>query len=221
MSKIKVDEIVDEAGTGAPSFPNGIPAADLTGTLPAIDGSALTGVGGATSLITDWTDITSGAASFTINFTDDCDVYYIQFQDIKVTGTATNLLFCSRLTDSSDTVISGATDYKFARSYLTSQSVVQTSVFTLAESVVGQSYSGVTQRSALTGAITICNPKSSTAYTSLTQWNLQIRGTNANRNMRLEGFLNSSSKVNNGIVFFEYYGETFVEGKYRVYGVDL
>ena len=54
MSTIKVDTITDEAGTGAPDFPNGmtgsaasltaIPAAQLTGTLPAIDGSALTGV---------------------------------------------------------------------------------------------------------------------------------------------------------------------------------
>ena len=54
MSTIKVDTITDEAGSGAPDFPNGmtgsaasltaIPAAQLTGTLPAIDGSALTGV---------------------------------------------------------------------------------------------------------------------------------------------------------------------------------
>jgi len=52
MSTIKVDTITDEAGSGAPDFPNGmtgsaasltaIPAAQLTGTLPALDGSALT-----------------------------------------------------------------------------------------------------------------------------------------------------------------------------------
>tara|TARA_B110000467_G_scaffold25763_2_gene23164 strand:+ start:1748 stop:2383 length:636 start_codon:yes stop_codon:yes gene_type:complete len=56
MSTIKVDTITDEAGSGAPNFPNGmtgsaasltaIPAAQLTGTLPAIDGSALTGIAG-------------------------------------------------------------------------------------------------------------------------------------------------------------------------------
>ena len=58
MSQIKVDQITDELGTGSPSFPNGVDAADLTGnvdaalltgTLPAIDGSALTGVGGSTT----------------------------------------------------------------------------------------------------------------------------------------------------------------------------
>jgi hypothetical protein len=78
MSTIKVDTITDEAGTGAPDFPQGmtgdgssltglataaqgalattalqasssLPAANLTGTLPAIDGSALTGVGASTT----------------------------------------------------------------------------------------------------------------------------------------------------------------------------
>ena len=77
MSTIKVDTITDEAGSGAPDFPNGmtgngssltglataaqgalastalqssssLAAANLTGTLPAIDGSALTGVGSST-----------------------------------------------------------------------------------------------------------------------------------------------------------------------------
>jgi hypothetical protein len=78
MSTIKVDTITDEAGSGAPDFPNGmtgngssltglataaqgalaatalqssssLTAANLTGTLPAIDGSALTGVGASTT----------------------------------------------------------------------------------------------------------------------------------------------------------------------------
>lgn len=78
MSTIKVDTITDEAGSGAPDFPNGmtgngsaltgiataaqgtladtalqaassLTAANLTGALPAIDGSALTGVGGSTT----------------------------------------------------------------------------------------------------------------------------------------------------------------------------
>ena len=47
MSTIRANSITNSAGTGAPDFPNGItaatiPAANLTGTLPAIDGSALT-----------------------------------------------------------------------------------------------------------------------------------------------------------------------------------
>ena len=52
MSIINVDSISDAAGTGSPSFPNGISgngsamtnltSANLTGALPAIDGSSLT-----------------------------------------------------------------------------------------------------------------------------------------------------------------------------------
>tara|TARA_R110002167_G_scaffold16252_1_gene63870 strand:+ start:94 stop:732 length:639 start_codon:yes stop_codon:yes gene_type:complete len=56
MSTILVDSISDTAGTGSPSFPNGISgngsaltnltSANLTGALPAIDGSSLTGIVG-------------------------------------------------------------------------------------------------------------------------------------------------------------------------------
>lgn len=56
MSTIRANSITNSAGTGAPDFPNGLtdnsnavlntssslPAANLTGTLPALDGSALT-----------------------------------------------------------------------------------------------------------------------------------------------------------------------------------
>jgi hypothetical protein len=52
MSTILVDSISDTAGTGSPSFPNGVAgdgsaltsltSSNLTGALPAIDGSALT-----------------------------------------------------------------------------------------------------------------------------------------------------------------------------------
>ena len=52
MSIINVDSISDAAGTGSPSFPNGmsgngsamtnLTSANLTGALPAIDGSSLT-----------------------------------------------------------------------------------------------------------------------------------------------------------------------------------
>ena len=67
MSIIRADSLKDRSGAGAPSAPNGmnvtgvctattfsgsgasltsLPAAQITGTLPAIDGSNLTGVGG-------------------------------------------------------------------------------------------------------------------------------------------------------------------------------
>tara|TARA_R110000764_G_scaffold51929_1_gene113293 strand:- start:612 stop:1265 length:654 start_codon:yes stop_codon:yes gene_type:complete len=61
MSTIRVDTITDEAGTGAPTFSQGatvtgtlaattltgtLTSSNLTGALPAIDGSALTGIEG-------------------------------------------------------------------------------------------------------------------------------------------------------------------------------
>tara|TARA_B110000211_G_scaffold214765_1_gene256415 strand:- start:2290 stop:2745 length:456 start_codon:yes stop_codon:yes gene_type:complete len=64
MSTIKVDTITDGAGTGAPTFSQGatvtgtlaattltgtLASSNLTGALPAIDGSALTGVGASTT----------------------------------------------------------------------------------------------------------------------------------------------------------------------------
>ena len=54
MSQVRANSITDAAGTGAPDFPNGItaasiPAANLTGSLPAINGSALTNLPAPTS----------------------------------------------------------------------------------------------------------------------------------------------------------------------------
>ena len=64
MSSIKVDTITNGAGTGAPTFSQGatvtgtlaattltgtLASSNLTGALPAIDGSALTGVGASTT----------------------------------------------------------------------------------------------------------------------------------------------------------------------------
>mgnify|MGYP001626865453 CR=1 FL=1 len=62
MSQIKVDTITDELGTGSPSFPNGLNAADLTGALPALDGSALTGVGGGDPVLLGTVATTSGSS---------------------------------------------------------------------------------------------------------------------------------------------------------------
>ena len=99
MSTIKVDTITDEAGTGAPNFPNGmtgsgvnltgiataaqgalaatalqssssLPAANLTGNLPAIDGSALTGVDASTTAGDVGTYAMAGGLTFTSQFGD-------------------------------------------------------------------------------------------------------------------------------------------------------
>ena len=59
MSEIRANSITDAAGTGAPNFPNGmsgsgasltsLPAGQLTGTLPALNGAALTNLPAPTS----------------------------------------------------------------------------------------------------------------------------------------------------------------------------
>ena len=54
MSEVRANSITNAAGTGAPDFPNGItaatiPAANLTGALPAISGAALTNLPAPTS----------------------------------------------------------------------------------------------------------------------------------------------------------------------------
>jgi hypothetical protein len=74
MSTILVDSISDTAGTGSPSFPNGVAgdgsaltsltSSNLTGSLPAIDGSALTGISSAPStadVLTATAGLTAGA----------------------------------------------------------------------------------------------------------------------------------------------------------------
>ena len=71
MSTINVDSISDAAGTGSPSFPNGISgngsamtnltSANLTGALPAIDGSALTGVVGSAQTV----DVFTSSGTYT------------------------------------------------------------------------------------------------------------------------------------------------------------
>lgn len=137
MSTIKVDTITDEVGSGAPDFPNGmtgsgasltgiataaqgalaatalqssssLPAANLTGTLPAIDGSALTGVGGATSVITARTAFTSTAA-LTLSLPTEYDVICIDLYDVKHTMvSAVERIFNMRLGDASSTTITGS-----------------------------------------------------------------------------------------------------------------
>lgn len=66
MSTIRANSITNSAGTGAPDFPNGltsstIPAANLTGSLPAIDGSALTNLPAPTTA--QVLDATAGATA--------------------------------------------------------------------------------------------------------------------------------------------------------------
>lgn len=212
MSKIKVDEIVDEAGTGAPSFPNGIPAADLTGALPAMDGSALTGVGGATTLITDWTDITSGASAVNVNFTEDYFKYVFLFQEVKLQGAATGNRIEARLTDSSGTAISGSDSYQYGTQANTganeSTMILHTSIHG-----VGVSGTGICQT-----YLEVFNPKSSTERTL---FNFQtVRQEFGLSNVLKAGFgFMENLEVNNGITFFGH--DDFDSGRYKVYGVDL
>ena len=127
MSTILVDSISDTAGTGAPSFPNGLagngsgltsltsanltgalPAisgssltslssSSLTGALPAIDGSALTGVGGSTTA--------KAVGTYAFIFIDDTSV---RMGDTYAGNNSTLPSFSDHLgTDNVETVTAG------------------------------------------------------------------------------------------------------------------
>ena len=206
--------------TGASiTAPDGaIDAADLTGTLPALNGAALTGVGGATSLITDWTDITVGAATLTINFTDDNDVYFIELEDVEYDGSATGNYLYGRFTDSSDNVLSVSPSYY--RFQVDNRGTSESSVaFSLTSAIRGQSLS--TPGTAY-GTIEIRNPKSSTAYTKYFSSGFNVQNDDIESPFNFFGQPMGAPAVNNGVVFFNSsVGGNFSSGRYRVYGVKL
>jgi hypothetical protein len=111
MSEIRANSITDAAGTGAPDFPNGLtdnsnavlnsssslPAANLTGTLPAINGSALTDLPGSyTHLGTIAT--TSGAMVTLSGLTlTSYKFLFLVYDVVSFTGTAAMRLAGSNL----------------------------------------------------------------------------------------------------------------------------
>ena len=77
----------DITSTTAPSLVGtnftSLPSASLTGALPAIDGSALTGLSaGATELITAETSWSSGVTSITLSLNSAYDIHVIQTFDV-------------------------------------------------------------------------------------------------------------------------------------------
>ena len=204
-------------GTSITAPDGAIDAADLTGALPAIDGAALTGVGGATSLITDWTDLSTSVSTFTINFTDDNDVYFIEIEDVKYSGSDTDNQLYGRFTDSSDNVIS-ATDsyYRQALNNLGSESI---DAFVFTFSVRGQALS---TPSTAHGVVEIRNPKSSSAYTKYFARGFQVSNNDVEAAQGYFGQTAGVPAVNNGVTFFNKAGGgNYTSGRYRVYGVKL
>jgi hypothetical protein len=141
MSTIKVDTITDEAGSGAPDFPNGMTgngssltglATEAQGALaatalqPALAGvtsvdattvAALgaAGVGGATSVITDRTYFSSVSA-VTLSLDSEYDVICIDLYDVKHSNTSMDLYFNMRLGDGNSTTITGS-EYLYLRDH--------------------------------------------------------------------------------------------------------
>lgn len=214
MSQIKVDAITDELGTGSPSFPNGVDAADLTGTLPALDGSALTGVGGATTLITDWTDIATGASAVNVNFTENYFKYVLLFNEIKMQGSALGLLLSLRLTDSSGTALSGSDSYQYGSR--NSGGLEDTRV-ALMGSVHGVDAAGSMSNQVY---VEIFTPKSSTERTWYHAKAIRQEYGNPAGYQNFWGYM-ENLEVNNGVTLFENGGGTFDSGRYKVYGVNI
>jgi len=69
MSEIRVDNITDEAGTGAPGFPNGITATGAALTDPEITGGIYLGGTGSANFLDDYEE---GTWTPTFNNSDGC-----------------------------------------------------------------------------------------------------------------------------------------------------
>ena len=145
MSIINVDSISDAAGTGSPSFPNGISgngsaltsltSANLTGALPAIDGSALTSLTsgnltGALPAISGaaLTGIAAGGFQFisSIDITNDVQAVFTGFDAAKydsykfvysnvIPATDNTALDMQFSEDGGSTWATGASDYTYLR----------------------------------------------------------------------------------------------------------
>ena len=84
--------------------------ASLDATTVAAIGAA--GVGGATSLITDWTTVSTNASYLEISLTGDYDAITIELRQITVAGSYTDLEIRIRFKDSSGNTINGNNMYK-------------------------------------------------------------------------------------------------------------
>ena len=192
----------------------------LTGTLPAIDGAALTGVGGATSLVTDWTDLSTSVKSFIINFTDDQDIYIIEIEDVTFSGSYTANYLQLRLTDSSDTVISASLSYY--RGKPTESPAESSTGGALFDSLHGTADTTVDSGGVGTALVEIRNPKSSTAHTRFSSQGFLEEDNDMESPQTYFGRPASAPQVHNGVQFFNAgSGGNFASGRYRVIGVKL
>ena len=112
MSKVKIEGNASGTGTLTISAPNtntdraltlpdgageiltdasSLPAANLTGTLPAIDGSSLTGVGGIWEIAESWTPTAVNSKDFTLDF-DTYSEYRVAVEAYPLCDTTANFV---------------------------------------------------------------------------------------------------------------------------------
>jgi hypothetical protein len=110
MSTVRANSIVNSAGSGAPDFPNGLtastlPAANLTGNLPAINGSALTNLPGSYTLL-GTINTTSGTSQTLSGLTlTSYTALFLEFRNVIPNSSLTN--YNLRLDSTTGTQISG------------------------------------------------------------------------------------------------------------------
>ena len=128
MSTIKVDTITDGAGTGAPTFSQGatvtgtlaattltgtLASSSLTGALPAIDGSALTGLSAGALVFISSSDLSSDATADFTGFNSALyDSYEFVFANV-IPATDNVYLYARTSSDGGSTYDSGD-DYQYS-----------------------------------------------------------------------------------------------------------
>ena len=247
MSIINVDSISDAAGTGSPSFPNGISgngsamtnltSANLTGALPAIDGSALTSLTsgnltGALPAISGaaLTGIAAGGFQFisSIDISADASLEFTGFDSTKYS--AYKFVFSNIVptTDSSSTQVrlssnggtsyyQGTGDYRFIRLSSTGSSTT-VATNSLSSFGLGSFTSGAAAlESGDSGELTLYAPHLSTMKTMML-----VRSTTTGNDGEIKSSVNSiRHQVNvavNAIQFFSS-GTTMATGTITMYGM--
>lgn len=122
MSQVRANSITNAAGSGAPDFPNGLtaatlPAANLTGSLPAINGSALTNLPAPTSA-----QVGTATAGLSVGAVGSYAFLWRDNTNTPLGGAVSgSLLYYTVMNDSSSTAGAPATYLAAGRVYSASQ----------------------------------------------------------------------------------------------------
>ena len=209
----------DFAGGG--SSITGLTSANLTGALPAIDGSALTGISAGLTHISQ-TVVSSAVSSvdFTGFDSSKYDNYLVVLSNVKPVTDAVNFL-CRTSTDGGSTFDSGGTDYEWVLHYSVGNAVggesgTETSI-RIAGFSGGNGVSNVAADLGVTGELLVIRPHEATK--SVVQGNLTYQRdlSSAWEVNRVAGFRDATTDVD-GLRFLFSSGN-IASGTFNFYGL--